>query len=114
MTTLHRGSCHCGRVQFAFDAAIDAAITCNCSICARKGAILFAAPPDSFRLLTPVDEMSTYTFNTHAIAHRFCKTCGMQPYSEHAEGRSVYVNLRCVDGVDLASVPVMAFDGRSL
>jgi hypothetical protein len=80
----------------------------------RKGAILFAAPAESFRLLTSAADVSAYTFNTHAIVHRFCKICGIQPYSEHADRRSVYVNLRCVDGVDLASVPVMAFDGKSL
>jgi len=114
MTALHRGSCHCGRVRFEFEAAIDGAVTCNCSICSRKGAVLFAASESSFRLLTPADQMSTYTFNRHAIAHRFCKTCGMQPYSEHAGTHSVYINLRCVEGVDLASVPIMAFDGKSL
>jgi hypothetical protein len=114
MKTRHRGSCHCGRVKFEFEAAIDGAVSCNCSICSRKGAILLAAPVDSFRLLTPAGETSSYTFNTHAIAHRFCKTCGIQPFSEHADGRSVYINLRCVEGLDLASVPIMAFDGKSL
>ena len=114
MKASHCGSCHCGRVKFEFAAAIDGAVSCNCSICSRRGAVLFAAPADSFKLLTSIDETSIYTFNTHAINHRFCKTCGVQPYSEHADSRSVYMNLRCVEAVDLASVSIMAFDGRSL
>lgn len=113
----HRGSCHCGAVAFEVEGEIEAAVACNCSICARKGALLWAVPRDKLRLLISEDAMGRYTFNRHAIAHRFCKTCGIQPFSEDAaEGdeRSAYVNLRCLEGFDAASVPVMAFDGRSL
>jgi len=27
---------------------------------------------------------------------------------------SAYINIRCLEGVDLASVPVIDFDGRSM
>lgn len=113
----HRGSCHCGAVAFEVEGEIEAAVACNCSICARKGALLWAVPRDKLRLLTAEDALGRYTFNRHAIAHRFCKTCGIQPFSEDAaEGdeRSAYVNLRCLEGFDAASVPVIEFDGRSL
>jgi hypothetical protein len=110
---IHRGSCHCGKVKFEFDGTIDGAVACNCSICSRKGGLLFAVAEADFRLLTPDGELSAYAFNTRAIVHRFCKTCGMQPFAGHAEQKSVYVNLRCVEGLDLASVPAMAFYGKS-
>jgi hypothetical protein len=113
----HRGSCHCGAVAFEVQGEIEAAVACNCSICARKGSLLWAVPRDQLRLLTAEDAMGRYTFNRHAIAHRFCKTCGIQPFSEDTaagDERSAYVNLRCLEGFDVASVPVMAFDGRAL
>ena len=61
--------------------------------------------------------MGRYTFNRQAIVHRFCKTCGIHPFAEDAateNSRSAYVNLRCLTELDLASVSVMDFDGRSM
>lgn len=114
---LYRGSCHCGQVAFEVEGEIEGAVACNCSICARKGALLWAVPRDDLRLLTPEDAMGRYTFNNHVIVHRFCKTCGIHPFAEEAgagDERSAYVNLRCLAGLDLATVPVMHFDGRSM
>ena len=34
--------------------------------------------------------------------------------ADEADRRSTDINLRCVGGVDLASIPVLAFDGKSL
>ena len=113
----HLGSCHCGAVAFEVEGEIEAAVACNCSICARKGALLWAVPRDRLRLLTPDAAMGTYSFNKHAIAHRFCTTCGMHPFAEDAglgDDRSAYVNLRCLADLDLATVPVIEFDGRSM
>jgi hypothetical protein len=114
---LYKGSCHCSQVAFEVEGELEGAVACNCSICSRKGALLWAVPRDHLRLLAPEEAMGRYTFNKHAIVHRFCKTCGIHPFSEDAgagNSRSVYINLRCLTDVDLASVPVMEFDGRSL
>jgi len=114
---LYRGSCHCGRVAFEVEGALTLAIACNCSICSRKGALLWAVPRDSLRLHAPADALGTYSFNKHVIDHRFCRTCGMHPYPEGKAGavdRSVYINIRCLEGLNLASVPVQEFDGRSI
>ena len=69
-----RGSCHCGKIAFSFDQAPTEAIECNCSICRMRGAILTAMDPEAFHLETARDDVSTYTFNTHNIQHRFCAT----------------------------------------
>jgi len=87
------------------------------AICARKGALLWSVPRAKLRLLGSGTGIGSYTFNTRAIAHRFCQTCGMHPYAEDAgEGaeRSAYVNVRCLEGIDPAKLPVIAFDGRSM
>ena len=114
---LYKGSCHCGNVRFEVEGEITAAVACNCSICSRKGALLSAVPRASLRLLTPDDAMGRYTFNNHVIAHRFCKFCGVNPYAEQETAEdepSAYVNIRCIEGLDLASIPVIEFDGRSV
>ena len=113
----HQGGCHCGRVAFEVDGEIESGLACNCSICRRKGSLLWFVPRSALRLLTPEDAASTYTFNRHAIRHRFCAVCGIHPYGEATDpkGNAVAaVNLRCVEGVDLDAVPIRHFDGRSL
>ncbi len=113
----YKGSCHCGRVAFEVDGEINGAVACNCSICQRKGSLLWFVARDKLHLLTPDDAASTYTFNKRAIKHRFCPTCGIHPYGEGSDpaGKAmVAINLRCLEGVDLAAIPVQEYDGRSL
>lgn len=115
---VHKGSCHCGKVAFEAEGEIDGALACNCSICRRKGSLLWFVPKTQFRLLTPQDAAATYHFNKHLIAHRFCPVCGIHPYAEAVHPKTgqptAAVNIRCLEGVDLDSIPVTHFDGRSL
>ncbi len=113
----YTGSCHCGRIAFEVEGTIDGALACNCSICQRKGSLLWFVPRSALRLLTPEADMAVYTFNRHLIRHRFCPVCGMHPFGEGRDpsgAEMAAVNLRCVDGVDLAAIPVQHFDGRAL
>ena len=112
----YRGSCHCGQVAFEVEGEIESAMACNCSICQRKGSLLWFVPRDSLRLLTPEDAARTYEFNKHLIRHRFCPTCGIHPYADGTDAkgnRMAAVNVRCLEDIDLASIPVTHFDGRS-
>ncbi|WP_323122378.1 GFA family protein [Burkholderia alba] len=113
---LYTGSCHCGNVKFEVEGEIGGALACNCSICSRKGALLWFVPRDALHLLTPEDALSTYMFNKHVIQHRFCATCGIHPFGEGTDpkgNRMAAINLRCVEGVDLDAIPVQHYDGRS-
>ena len=114
MPQTHTGSCHCGAVTFEADGTIEQALSCNCSICRRKGSLLWAVPREALRVQGE-DNLATYTFNRHVIHHRFCKTCGMHPYGESADGTKAAVNLRCVDiGEEaLAAIPVVHYDGKA-
>lgn len=114
--TTHPGSCHCGRVKFEVDGDIDSALSCNCSMCQRKGSLLWFVPRASLRLLTPESDLASYTFNKHVIRHRFCPSCGIHPYGEGEapDGTATAaVNIRCIEGIDLDAVPVHHYDGRS-
>jgi hypothetical protein len=112
----HRGSCHCGMVAFEVEGEIDSAISCNCSMCTRKGSLLWFAPREQLRLLTPEENASAYVFNRHVISHRFCKACGMHPYAEGVDpkgNRVAAVNLRCLEDFDLGSVRVQEVNGKA-
>ena len=115
----YQGSCHCGGIAFSLDAAeIGEAIDCNCSMCRRRGGLLAFFPREALVLADPDAAMGTYTFNHHRIRHHFCPTCGVAPFSEGRDPRSgaamAAVNLRCVDGLDLASLAIRKVDGASL
>lgn len=112
----HKGSCHCGRVEFEVEGEPQQLIECNCSHCSRKGYLLWFLPRDKFRLLTPEEELGAYLFNKHAISHRFCKTCGCSPFAfgEHEGNAMVAVNVRCLPELDRSGVEVKQVDGRSL
>ncbi|MFZ3087415.1 MAG: GFA family protein [Methylotenera sp.] len=114
---IYKGSCHCGKIAFEVEGEIKGAVACNCSICTRKGSLMWFVPREKLNLLTPEDAASTYSFNKHVIEHRFCPTCGIHPYSEGVNpqgNRMAAINIRCLEGVDLASIPVQNFDGRSM
>lgn len=112
----HKGSCHCGRVLFEVRGEIKEALACNCSMCQRKGSLLWIVPRAELKLLSPEDVASTYTFNKHVIKHRFCSVCGIHPYGEGVDpdgNAMAAINIRCIEGIDPAAIPVRHFDGRS-
>lgn len=113
----YRGSCHCGRIAFEVEGEIGKLTECNCSICTKRGALLWFVPRESFKLQTPQADVATYRFGKGRIAHRFCPHCGCAPYSEGTDphGKPIAaVNARCLDGVDLGAFERVQFDGRSL
>jgi hypothetical protein len=110
--TPYRGSCHCGRVAFDVEGELAAVVECNCSICSKKGYLHWIVARDRFRLRTPEDAISTYTFNTGAAKHHFCPVCGVAPfYVPRSHPDAVDVNVRCLEGVDVATLRVQPFDG---
>lgn len=113
----YAGSCHCGKVAFEVEGNIDGALACNCSICQRKGSLLWFVPRAEFQLKTPDDEIASYTFNRHVIKHRFCPVCGIHTHGEGSDPKGnaiAAVNIRCLEGIDLGAVPVQHYDGRSV
>ena len=112
--TVYEGGCHCGRVRFRVTAALGEVSVCNCSMCTKKGFVHWIVPPGQFELLAGEDALTTYQFNTKVARHTFCRDCGIHPfYVPRSDPDKIDVNVRCLDEVDLATLPVRTFDGRN-
>ena len=111
------GGCHCGRIAFEVEGELTEAMDCNCSICAKRGYLLWFVPRTQVQLSTPETDFASYTFGDGTIAHHFCPHCGCAPFGMGADENGaimVAVNVRCLNGVDLSALKIMPFDGRSL
>lgn len=112
----HSGGCHCGKVRYEVTMALNGAIACNCSICGKKGTLLSFAPSSQFQLLQGENALTDYQWGKKNIHHLFCSTCGVTSFARGAmpDGTPmIAINVRCLDDVDLASIPVKLHDGRS-
>lgn len=112
----YEGGCHCGRIAYTVEGEIDQVIDCNCSMCSRRGGLLWFVPREAFTLKTKEGDYGTYTFNTHRLQHHFCQTCGISPFTEgqKPDGTAmVAINARCLEGVEPSSLKVVPFDGRA-
>lgn len=114
----YTGGCHCKKVQYEVDIEnFDQVISCNCSICSKRGWILTFVPATSFRLISGEDELTEYQFNKKMIHHLFCKTCGTASFGKGSDGQGnemVAINVRCLDGVDIDSLKVNHYNGKEV
>lgn len=113
----YTGRCHCGRVRFEVEMEITGAISCNCSICTKRVWLLTFVPVTSFTITAGEDELTDYQFNKKIIHHLFCMTCGTASFSKGSDGQGnemIAVNLRCIDDIDLKSIPVTEYDGKNM
>jgi hypothetical protein len=113
----YSGGCHCGKVRFEATTDLASTITCNCSICSKRGWILTFVGDEQFKLLSGHDVLKDYQFGKKHIHHRFCSVCGTQSFGQGAGpgGKPTYaVNVLCLDGVDPKSLTPHAHDGASM
>ncbi|PPB82542.1 hypothetical protein LV82_00478 [Albidovulum inexpectatum] len=108
----HRASCHCGAVELEVTLVAEglaSARRCDCSFCARRGAIAVSAPLDGLRVVKGQEVLTLYTWNTHTAQHWFCSICGIYTHHRRRSNPNEYgVNAACLEGVnprDLGDVP---------
>ena len=114
MRQTFEGGCHCGAVRFRVVADLARALTCNCSICSKKGFLHLIVPPQDFTLLCGEAALTTYAFNTKTAKHTFCSRCGIHPfYVPRSDPDKIDVNARCLENIDLDAIKPLPFDGRN-
>jgi hypothetical protein len=114
----YTGGCHCKKVRFEADIEnLDTVISCNCSMCAKRGWLLAFVPASSFRLLSGEDALTEYRFNQNKIQHLFCSTCGTASFGRgnDAEGNEmISINIRCLDDIDVDTLTVTPYNGKDV
>lgn len=113
----YQGGCHCGSVRYETKADLGQVISCNCSICQKRGLLLTFVPADQFKLLAGEDALADYQFGSKTVHHLFCRNCGIESFARgsNADGTPmVALNVRCFDEVDPAALSPAPFDGKSL
>jgi len=82
----------------------------------ETGLFLAFTTPDQFSLTAGQGELRDYQFDKRVMHHLFCAACGIQSFARGTapDGKEmVAINVRCLDGVDLATLTLTPIDGRS-
>ena len=112
----YSGGCHCGQVRYQVETDLGMVISCNCSICSKKGLLLTFAPEGKFSLVSGEGDLVDYQFNKHVIHHFSCARCGVESFArgQMPDGTPmVAINVRCLDDVEISELKPTPFDGRS-
>jgi hypothetical protein len=108
---LNKGSCHCGKIEFEVELpnGFDDLSRCNCSMCARRGAVVNAVPLSAFLITKGSNYLSLYQFNTKTAEHYFCSVCGIYTHHKRRSNPNQFsVNVACIEGVNplkLGNIP---------
>lgn len=117
MQTL-KGKCHCGAVEFEIRSAggPEGLKRCDCSLCARKGAIMATALLADLTVTKGSDKLRLYQWNTRVARHYFCSICGIYTHHQRRKNSDEYgYNVACIDGIDIASLgDIPMTDGISM
>ncbi len=123
---VYNGRCHCGFVRFKVAAAIDHVRECNCSVCSKRGALIFRVPENALEIITPLEGLHLYQWGTNTARDYICHTCAILTFrrprtltaEERVRGYKSFegwaINTRCLEGFDPTSVPTIHVDGKSL
>jgi hypothetical protein len=112
--TRYQGSCHCGAVQFCIEAEINELIACDCSLCRKKNALMATVSYAALKIHRGREWLSLYQWNTGKAEHYFCSKCGIYTFNRRRMNSDLYsVNAYCLDGLDLATLPVRQVAGKN-
>jgi hypothetical protein len=106
-------SCHCGAIKLEVEAALTGLEECNCSTCARHGFLFWKVPVEAVRLVTRKIALTTYHWRDADGGTGFCPTCGTAMMRTGYRDR-IAVNARCIEGIDIFTLEVERYDGRTL
>ena len=84
-------------------------------MCGRSGTLLQFVPENAFKLDKGESSLTDYQFNAKKIHHTFCKTCGIKPFArgQGPQGPTIAINMRTIENLDLGSLDVVPYDGKS-
>lgn len=115
MVSNHAGSCHCGSVRFCVQYDLVELTTCDCSLCVKRNAVMAKVPRSALRIDRGKDLLTLYRWNTMRAEHHFCRRCGIYVFHRKRAAPDHFgVNIFCLDGFDVASLPVRRTEGAEM
>jgi hypothetical protein len=111
----YAGSCHCGAVQFEIETDFPELTMCDCSICAKKNALMVKVHESNFNLLSGSESLTEYQFHTKTARHYFCKVCGIYPFHRKRVTPDHFgVNVFCLQDFAPTGIPIRQASGASM
>lgn len=108
--------CHCGAVELELTLSdgLESARRCDCSYCARRGAVAVSSKLEDLKVVKGEDKLSHYSFNTHTADHYFCSVCGIYTHHQRRSNPNEYgVNAANLEGVYIPDLdPVRWVNGK--
>lgn len=98
-----KAACHCCAVELDVTLAegLEKARRCDCSFCARRGAIAVSAPIDGVKIVKGLDNLTLYQWGTKTAKHYFCKTCGIYTHHQRRSNPNEFgVNVAILEGIN--------------
>ncbi|WP_269583006.1 GFA family protein [Roseibium sp. Sym1] len=109
-----RGACHCGSVSYELKVRPRFAISCNCSICRRLGAVWGHGDVGEAEITCEPGATLGYSHGDRELVFHTCKTCGSTTHWEAVAGPKkgrVTVNLNLAELGTVEAVGLRHFDG---
>ena len=109
------GSCHCGAVRFSIEGSVTELTTCDCSLCAKRNALMAKFPEEALRVTAGEALLTLYQWNTRRAKHYFCSRCGIYTFHRKRAAPDHFgINIFCLEGFDVRSVLVRATEGANM
>ncbi|OBT87940.1 hypothetical protein VE02_04545 [Pseudogymnoascus sp. 03VT05] len=119
----YTGTCHCGHIRFSITSSLPDVVSCDCSICIRRGALIQRIPDAAFHPISPTAAsledgthgLIEYRFNTMVARDYICPVCGILGFRRPRLGMGVWaINVRCLEGVEVEKLMVRRVFGSQL
>jgi hypothetical protein len=109
------GSCHCGAARFRVDHTVTELTTCDCSLCAKRNAVMAKVPEGTLTVLEGAEFLTLYEWNTRRAKHYFCRRCGIYVFHRKRAAPDHFgVNVFCLDNFEAARIPIRATRGANM
>lgn len=111
-----QGQCHCGNIRLSIPYLTETGTSCNCSICARYGAVWGGFTESEVEVTVGAHGLATYCHGDRMINFHHCPNCGcITHYSSTSPGPDarLAINYRLFEASDWKGVKVRLFDGAN-
>lgn len=111
----HSATCHCGvvKLELSLPNGLVDVRRCDCSLCRRRGAIVASVGLSDINIVTGLNELSVYQFNTRTAKHYFCRRCGIYTHHQRRSNPEQYgFNVACLVGINALKIDAIpVYDG---